>query len=404
MLRVQKFGGSSLASVDHIRRVAEKVKAARERGDKIVAVVSAMGDSTDDLVIKATSITPHPSAREMDNLLSTGEIQSAALMAITLESLGIPSRSVSGLQAGIETDVNHGRARIKAIHPTYLQQLLEEGIVPVVTGFQGATESGDVTTLGRGGSDLTAIALANALKAEHCEIYSDVAGIYTADPRIIPTAVPLGTVNYDEMLELASQGAQVLQTQAVEFARGNNVQIHARSTFVETPGTVIYESDTKNAVTAIAVNRHIAKMGLRGVPDSPGVAAFIFGQLAEASINVELVFQAMSHDHLNDIAFTIEESDVDRAKELVTMGIRQIGGQELVIDTNVAKISVVGSGMLGRPGIAALVFKALADAAINIQMIGTSEIKISVIVARDQSQQAIKQIHDLFHLQTTIEE
>ncbi|WP_053959557.1 aspartate kinase [Sulfobacillus thermosulfidooxidans] len=400
MLIVQKYGGSSLQSAEHIKNVAKKVQHTVEQGHQVVVVVSAMGDSTDILLELAEQLATMPSARELDQLLSTGETQSSALMAMTLEHLGIPAKSFSGRQAGIITSYDYGKARIEQVDPKELRNALAVGITPVVAGFQGVTRSGDVATLGRGGSDLTAIAIANALGADRCEIYSDVAGVYTADPRIIPSASPLGMLSYDEMLELASQGAQVLQTQAVEFAKGQQVPIYARSTFSDEPGTIISEGESieKPPVTAVALNRHIAKLGLLGVPDAPGVAALIFGELAKHGINVELIIQAVSHNQLNDIAFTIEEQDVKRAEPIVKSCLQQLGGHSLVIDTHVAKVSAIGSGMLGRPGVAARVFKALANGNINIQMIGTSEIKISCIIDRSDAERALALIHEEFNL------
>lgn len=403
MLIVQKYGGSSLKTVDHIDNVAKKVKSFIDEGHQVVMVVSAMGDFTDELVEKAEQLSKTPSAREMDALLATGELQSAALMAMRLEQLGVPAQSFSGQQAGIVTNYDHGKARIQQIDPVGLRRALAAGLVPVVAGFQGITPTGHIATLGRGGSDLTAIALAGALKADRCEIYSDVAGVYTADPRIIPSAIPLNELSYDEMMELASQGAQVLQTQAVEYAKGEQVTIYARSTFSDAPGTMISErhSVVKPPVTAVAINRRIAKIGLMGVPDAPGIAALVFSRLAEEGINIDLVFQALSHENLNDIAFTVQESDVPMAQRVVEGCLAEIGGRDVVVDTNVAKISAIGSGMLGRPGVAAQFFRAIAARNINIHMIGTSEVKVSVIVSRDDADTALRQVHDAFELGDT---
>ena len=404
LLLVQKFGGSSVATAHHIAEVARKIQQAVEAGHQVVVVASAMGDSTDHLVDLAGQLVAIPSGREMDALLSTGELVTVALLAMTLEQNGVPARSFSGGQAGIKTSYDFGRARIEAIDPGPLRRALAAGITPVVAGFQGVTGSGDVATLGRGGSDLTAIALAGALKADRCEIYSDVAGVYTADPRIVPNATPLSSLSYDEMLELASQGAQVLQTQAVEYAKGHQVVIHARSTFLDEPGTQIEAEPViavKPAVTAVALNRHVAKIGLLGVPDYPGVAAYLFSSLANHGINVELVIQSLSHDKLNDIAFTISEHDVPKAKPIVQECLIHLKGQSVIIDDKVAKVSAVGSGMLGRPGVAATLFQALADAGINIQMIGTSEIKISCIVDRSDADRALEHIHHAFGLDGT---
>lgn len=400
MLIVQKFGGSSLASVVHVQRVAEKIRQSRESGQKVVIVVSAMGDTTDDLIEKAYAVSSVPKISELDALVATGEWQSAALLSMCLNGLGIPAQSFTGGQAGIAATDDYGNARILHIDPSELKDALERGIVPVVTGFQGETAGRRVATLGRGGSDLTAIALASALDADRCEIYSDVAGVYTADPRIISTATALKSLSFDEMMELASQGAQVLQTQAVAYAKSHNVDIHARSTFVEAAGTVISNRrpGAKPPVAAVAINRHIAKIGVMGVPDAPGVAALIFSRLAEKGINVDLVFQALSHDQLNDVAFTVEDKDALKAEEVARGCLSILGGRNVVVDRSVAKVSAVGSGMLGRPGVAAGVFSALADAKINIQMIGTSEIKISCIVARSDAEQALRQIHQYFAL------
>ncbi|MCY0881691.1 MAG: aspartate kinase [Firmicutes bacterium] len=409
MVVVKKFGGSSLASAEHFLHVAKKVQQAVQAGEHVVVVVSAMGDHTDELVAVSRALSENPSPREMDVLLSTGEMASSALMAMALEQLGLPARSFSGGQAGIHTDSAFSRAHILFADVERVQAALQNGIIPVVAGFQGVTEHGEITTLGRGGSDLTAIVLANALHADRCEIYSDVAGIYTTDPRIVPTAVPLGSLSYEEMLELASQGAQVLQSQAVEYARGQHVEIYARSTFSEAVGTVIAEVPPINqrAVTAVALNRHIAKVVLLGIPDAPGVAALLFDRLASQGINIELVIQSMGHDYLNDIAFTIDADDVQRARGIVERCVQDLHGQSYVVDTQVAKVSAVGSGMLGRPGVAATFFQAMAAAGINIQMIGTSEIKISCIVAQADAELALKQIHQAYgldHLAPIVEE
>lgn len=399
MLLVQKFGGSSVATVDHMERVAEKIEKVRAEGNEVVVVVSAMGDTTDDLVDKAKAANPSLPAREMDALMATGEIQSTALLAMVLMRRGLSARSFTGREAGILTDGQHRKARILSVHPERIRQALAAGVIPVVAGFQGVDAEGNVTTLGRGGSDLTAIALASALKADRCEIYSDVAGVFTADPRVVPNAAQLDHLSYDEMVELASQGAQVLQTQAVEYARGEKVVIHARSTFVDEPGTMIVETNRhKPAVTAVALDRKIAKIGLVGVPDAPGVAAHLFGRLAEAAIDVDLIIQSLSHARLNDIAFTVQEDNLAQATVIAEEVLKDLGGTDLVVDREVAKVSAVGSGMLGRPGVAARVFRALADEGINIQMIGTSEIKIACIVSRVDSERALKAIHHAFEL------
>ncbi len=399
MLLVQKFGGSSVATMDHIERVAAKVQSVCQRGDAVVVVVSAMGDSTDALVSMAKMANPDLPGREMDALLATGEIQTTALLAMTLCRLGLMARSFTGRDAGITTDRHHRRAHILSVDPIRLRQALDEGIIPVVAGFQGVDDQGNVTTLGRGGSDLTAIALAGALKADRCEIFSDVAGVFTADPRVVPDAVPIDHLSYDEMVELASQGAQVLQTRAVEYARENRVVIHARSTFHDAEGTRIVDKNLDNpSVTAVAMAKNIAKIGLVGVPDAPGVAAHLFSRLSARSIDVDLVIQSLSHEKLNDIAFTVSTEDLLQAERIAREALVELKGQGLVVDQMVAKIAAVGSGMLGRPGVAARFFQALAEADVNIQMIGTSEIKISCIVSRQDAERALRALHQAFGL------
>lgn len=402
MLVVQKYGGSSLATTELVKHVATKITQTVQQGNQVVVVVSAMGDTTDDLIARSEDLVTSPVAREMDALLATGEMQSAALMAMTLSAQGTPARSFSGWQAGIRTDGEHGKARIQSVNPEALQAALAEGIVPVVTGFQGIGPDGAVTTLGRGGSDLTAIAIAAALDADRCEIYSDVAGVFTADPRVVPLAHPLAALSYDEMLELASQGAQVLQTQAVLYARGAGVAVHARSTFDDEPGTVVRDDvrSSDGPVTAVALDSHITKMALLGVPDTPGVAAYVCEQLASSGINIDLVFQAVSHeDERADIALTIADSDRDKARGILSQVLKDLGGRQLLVDSEVAKVSAVGAGVRNHPGVAATMFRALADAEINIQMISTSEIKIACIIDRHEAQQALNRIHAAFNLE-----
>jgi aspartate kinase len=384
-----------------MKHVATKITQTLDQGHQVVVVVSAMGDTTDDLIAKAEELTATKVGREMDALLATGEMQSAALMAMTLESLGVPAQSFTGWQAGMTTDGNHGNARILEVKPEALQKALAAGVVPVVTGFQGIGPDGSVTTLGRGGSDLTAIALAAALNADRCEIYSDVAGVFTADPRVVPLAHALSELSYEEMLELASQGAQVLQTQAVLYARGSGVAVHARSTFEDKPGTVVMEevANTGGPVTAVALDTKISKIGLLGVPDAPGVAAYVCERLASEGINIDLVFQALSHENARaDIALTVADHDREHAVRILEHVLKDLQGEKLVVDSNVAKVSAVGSGVRNHPGVAATMFRALADADINIQMISTSEIKISCIIERALASKALNQVHEAFHL------
>lgn len=382
--------------------VAERVHhAVHDGGHELVVVVSAMGDTTDELLERAAGLDGANSPENLDFLMMTGEMQSAALMAMALSRLGTPARALTGAQAGIQTNEDYGKARIQHVDVTMVESLLAQNITPVVTGFQGISPRGFYTTLGRGGSDLTAIALASALKADSCEIYSDVAGVFTADPRVVPQAQALSALSYDEMLELASQGAQVLQTQAVLYARQSGVTVEARSTFEAKPGTRIASVATRedHPVTAVALDTHITKLGLVGVPDRPGVAALACERLAAAGINIDLVFQALSHENYRaDIALTVADADRERAVAVCQETLRELGGSDLVVDGEVAKVSAVGAGVRNHVGVAATMFRALADAGINIQMISTSEIKVSCIVARQDANRALNQVHDAFGL------
>ncbi|PSR23238.1 MAG: aspartate kinase [Sulfobacillus acidophilus] len=398
---VQKFGGSSLKNVELLRAVARRVHETVQSGHDVVVVVSAMGDTTDELLERAQAVSGGESPSNLDFLMMTGEMQSAALMAMELSRLGTPAQALSGAQAGIYTNREFGQARIHEVKPQLLEKLLAQHTTPVVTGFQGVSADGFYTTLGRGGSDLTAIALASALTADSCEIYSDVAGVFTADPRVVPNARALQSLSYDEMLELASQGAQVLQTQAVLYARQSGVTVQARSTFEPDPGTRIEITDVDDAhpVTAVALDVHLTKLGLVGVPDRPGVAAFACERLAQAGINIDLVFQALSHENARaDIALTVADRDRARAEAVCEETLRELGGSALVVDGDIAKVSAVGAGVRNHVGVAATLFRALADASINIQMISTSEIKVSCIVARADATRALNQVHDAFGL------
>ena len=397
---VLKFGGSSLATAERIRLVAERIAARRRQGDAVVAVVSAQGDTTDDLLERLHELAPQPPAREVDMLLATGEQQSAALMAATLSTLGVPAVSLTGWQAGIATDRSHRRARIHSIAPQRIRRLLASGRVVVVAGFQGVSEGGDVTTLGRGGSDLTAVALAASLGGT-CEIYSDVDGVYTADPRIVPDARRLESIGYDEMMELAALGAQVLQGRAVESAWQHGVEVQARSTFADGPGTRVHALAGKERVqpvTGVALDRKVARVLCQQVPDLPGSAARLFGALAESGINVDIIVQSPSHDGRTDLAFTIADEDAPQAEEIARRAVVQIGAGHVSRDADVAKVSVVGAGMLSRPGVASQAFKALADEGINIIAISTSEIKISCLVRREEADLGLRALHHAFHL------
>lgn len=406
MLIVQKYGGSSLATADRIRHVADRIARERAHGERLVVVVSAMGDTTDDLLALAAQITADPDPRELDVLLATGEHMSGTLVAMALHALGIPAISLTGPQAGIRTDTRHGRARIANVDPARLVRELDAGRVVIVAGFQGATGEGflesDVTTLGRGGSDTTAVALAARLGADRCEILTDVEGIFTADPRVVPEARLLPVIGYEEMLELAQQGAQVMQTRAVELGWVNGVVIAVRSTFSDHPGTRIREDplvEQRNKVRGLATDRHVAKVTLVGVPDRPGVAHAVFAPLAEAGINVDMIVQNVGHAGTTDLSFTIPSVDLPRADRLLEAVRRELGAAEVTTDRDVAKVSIVGAGIQNAPGYAARMFGTLAEAGINIEMISTSEIRITCIIAATDLDAAAQALHRAFALE-----
>jgi aspartate kinase len=399
---VLKFGGTSVGDTDKIKRVAGIIAGEALKGQRVVVVVSAMGHSTDHLVDLAKAITPNPSGREYDALLGTGEMVTTALMAMTLNTLGHPAIGLTGGQAGIKTEDLHNRARILEIDTHYVLSQLNAGRIVIVTGFQGVNSQGDMTTLGRGGSDTSAVALAGALGAARCDIYTDVRGVYSTDPRVVPTAVKLDCIAYIEMLELARVGAQVLHPRAVETARQAGVVVAVRSTFdLDDPGTLVLGEDTmefNRAVAGIASDDSQARMALVGVPDKPGVAADVFGSLAEANISVDMIIQSLDNQkgHTNDIAFTVHLDDLHAATQVLEAVKTRIGAQDLHIDQAIAKISIVGVGMIDRPGIASTMFDALAQAGINIKMISTSEIKISCLVDKAMAKQAVRAIHAAF--------
>ncbi len=400
-LVVQKFGGSSVASVERIKNVARRVKAEKDNGNRVVVVVSAMGDTTDEILNLAKQIGPLLSEREIDMLLATGEQQSAALLALTLNNMGCKAVSLTGWQAGIYTDTLHTKARISKIHPDRIWKELREGNVVVVAGFQGMTGDGDITTLGRGGSDTTAVALAAVLKADICDIYTDVDGVYTADPRVVPNAKKLSWISYDEMLELASLGAVVMQPRAVEFAKLHGVRVQVRSSFNGGNGTTIMEGremENGRIVTGIAHDLNVAKLALFDVPDVPGMAKTIFKALAQQGINVDMIIQSATRDERNDISFTITRDDLARALPVVEKVAGEIGANGFTYGEDVAKVSIVGAGMQSNPGVAASMFEALADEGINIQMISTSEIKVSCIIDADSVEKAVNALHAKFRL------
>ncbi|HMZ26926.1 MAG TPA: aspartate kinase [Elusimicrobiota bacterium] len=399
---VMKFGGSSVADADRIKNVAGRVAAKRKQGHRVVVVVSAPGDMTDDLIAMAEKITDSPSGREMDMLLSTGEQVSIALLSMAINERGVAAVSLTGPQAGIFADQDHTRARITAIRPKKIFEQLKKGKVVIVAGFQGLNPNEDIATLGRGGSDLTAVALAAALKADVCEIYTDVKGVYTTDPRVEPEAQKIDRISYDEMLELAGAGAQVMQARSIEVGKKYGVDIHVRSTFSEDEGTLITAEVPRMeqiVVSGVAFDPKQAKITLSGVADRPGVAAKIFGPLADEGVNVDMIIQSAPTEGRNDISFTIGRVDVKKAMGVLDRVSTDLKAEEVVCDDKVAKVSIVGVGMKGHPGVAAKLFKSLAEAGINIDMISTSEIKIACVVREGDGPRAVRLVHKAFGLE-----
>lgn len=401
-LIVQKYGGTSVGNPDRIKNVAQRVAKYHAQGDQIVVVVSAMSGVTDNLIKLAKEIMPLPNEREMDMLLSTGEQTTIALTAMALHSIGIPAASMTGAQAGIVTDGVHTKAKIQNITPKAVHDHLNQGKVVIVAGFQGETPDGQITTLGRGGSDLTAIALAAALKANLCQIYTDVDGVYTADPRIVPTAKKLNEISYDEMLELASLGAKVMQSRSVEFAKKFGVIFEVRSSLNENPGTIVKE-ETKSmegvVVRGVSLDKNQAKITLVGVPDKPGVAARIFKALGEATVNVDMIVQNISHGTgapATDISFTLDKPDLLKARKVIDVLKQEIGFKDPIVAEQIGKLSVVGVGMKGHTGVAGRMFETLANEGVNIEMISTSEIKVSVVIDLAKGEAAMKAVHAAF--------
>lgn len=398
---VMKFGGTSVADAERARNAAQRIVAAREDGYSVVAVVSARGDTTDDLIALAREISPHPPAREMDMLLSTGERISAALLAMAISDLGHDAVSLTGSQAGIVTDTSHTRAKIVDIRPTRVQKALNEGRVVLVAGFQGVSTDMNVTTLGRGGSDTTAVALAAALGAEVCEIYTDVDGIYTSDPRLAPDARRIPRVSYEEMLEMSATGAKILMLRSVEFARRYGVALHVRSSFKDSAGTWILseeENMEKAIVSAVTYALDDTKVTINRVPDRPGVAAKVFTTLAAAGVNVDVIIQNVSDGGTTDISFTIGEEDLDQVCAILGGLKEELGFARLETDTEMAKVSIVGAGMKTHPGVAAKMFRVLADTGANIEMISTSSIKVSCIIHKEYTERAVNALHTAFGL------
>ena len=401
MLIVQKYGGTSVGDSKRIKNVARRVVNKYREGHQMMVVVSAMGDTTDDLIKLAREITDNPSPREMDMLMSTGEQVSIALLAMAIEALGPDVVSLTGPQAGIKTENIHSRARITDIDSSRLSAELEAGKIIVVAGFQGLCASGDITTLGRGGSDTTAVALAAAVQADLCEIYTDVDGVYTTDPRVVPDARKLESITYDEMLELAHLGAAVLHPRAVECAKIYNIPLHVRCSFNDNPGTIVKEEcdmEKNLIVTGVTCNKNVAKLGIFGVPDQPGVAYMVFKMLADRNINVDMIVQSSMRDGINDISFTVSQDELRIALETIEQIIKTVGASGYTHNAHVAMVSVVGAGMTSNPGVAAMTFGALADEEINIDMISTSDIKISCIIKNSEAERAMNVLHRRFAL------
>lgn len=403
---VQKYGGTSVGDAEKISNVAKRIAAAQAAGNQIAVVVSAMGKTTDELIALAQSVTRAPEPREMDLLLSTGELVSSTLMAMALRELGVPSISMGGAQAGIQTDTVHGSASIVHLDPARVRRELDAGKVVIVAGFQGITDDMDITTLGRGGSDTTAVALAAALKAERCEVYTDVDGIYTADPRVVPKARKVAEIGYEEMLELATYGAK-MHPRSIELAAWYKVPVLVASSTQDIPGTLIHDLDdggsameVSNKVSGVTYERNVARITMRAVPDLPGVVANVFEPLTDANISVDTIVQNASAERLTDVSFTVERGDVERALEVSKQVAAKIGAADIVANDHLGNVSIVGTGMQNAPGYASRMFRALSDAAINIEMITTSQIRITCIVDEAQVNDAVRVLHEAFELET----
>jgi len=401
-LIVQKYGGSSVADAKRIKNVARRIAQAKAQGDQVVVVVSAMGDTTDELVKLAYQVSKQPDRRELDLLLSTGEIVSSTLLAITLREMGYQAISLTGAQAGIRTDSAHSRARILEVEARRVVKELEKGNIVIIAGFQGITDEMDVTTLGRGGSDTTAVALAASLGAKVCQIYTDVEGIYSADPRLVPEASKLTEIGYEEMLELATSGAKVMHPRAVELGELFNIPILVASSFNDSPGTLIHggaSMEVRNKVRSIAHDLDVAKITVVGVPDRPGISVAIFQPLARANISVDTIVQNASIENITDLTFTVAESDLDRAMKVVEPIAKSIGARECLSDTKLGKVSIIGTGMQNTPGYAAKMFGALGEQGINIQLITTSEIRITCIIEESKVIAAVRVLHHAFKVE-----
>ena len=400
---VQKYGGTSVGDPERIQAVADRVVRSREAGNDVVAVVSAMGESTDDLLAMASAITPIPEPRELDMLLTAGERIAMSLLAIAVNARGCRAASYTGSQAGIITDTQHGKARIVDIRPKRVKESLDAGNVVILAGFQGLSTNYDITTLGRGGSDMTATAMAAALGAEVCEIYTDVDGVFTADPRIVEGARKIERISYEEMLELAAGGAKVLQLRSVEYARLNRVRIHVRNAHSDEPGTWVVEEEDEGLervlIRGVALEDEEAKVTIDQVPDRPGIAASIFKAVATEGINVDMIVQNVSHDGKTDLSFTVLKADLGRLEVVLGGVVRDVGAVRFSTDDDIAKLSLVGAGMKSSPGVAADMFEALAAEGINIEMISTSSIRISCVIRADQAERAVRAVHRRFGLE-----
>lgn len=397
-LIVQKFGGSSVANADRLRNVADIITKTYNQGNDVVVVVSAQGDTTDDLIAKAKEVNPRPSKREMDMLLTAGEQMSASLLAMTIEQLGLPVVSLLGWQAGFVTNSTYGSARIKRVNPDRIKKELDKRNIVIVTGFQGINRYDDMTTLGRGGSDTSAVAIAAAMHADLCQIYTDVDGVYTADPRKVKNAKKIDVISYDEMLELATLGAQVLNNRSVEMAKKYNIEMEVLSSISRVPGTIVKEATKmeKMLISGVAKDDGVARVAIIGVPDRPGLAFKVFSKLSAKNVNVDIILQSIGRNGTKDISFTVSEDHLQATMEVLTPYVEQIGASSVVYDEDVAKVSIVGAGMETHPGVAATMFEALFEKNINIQMISTSEIKVSVLIERKDADQAVAAIHNKF--------
>jgi aspartate kinase len=400
LLIVQKFGGSSVANAERVFNVAKRIIETYKQGNDVVVILSAQGDTTDDLIAKAHEIDKHPSRREMDMLISTGEQQSVALMAMAINKLGYPAVSLNAFQVGMHTNRTHSNARLKRIYTERIEVELDRKNIVLVTGFQGINRFDDITTLGRSGSDTTAVAIAAALKADKCEIYTDVDGVYTADPRIVNNARKLDEITYDEMLELASLGAKVLHNRSVEIAKKYNVELVVRSSLVNTEGTIVREvcNVEKMLVSGVAGDKDVARISVIGIQDTPGKAFELFSLLSKNKISVDIILQSIGRDGTKDISFTVSKDDLHDALKVIKENKERLTAKDVVYSDKIAKVSIVGAGMATNPGVASMMFEAMYNAGINISMISTSEVKISVLIDEKHTEEAMNAIHEQFRL------